>query len=982
MMNVKKIGAFLSITTLALTCGVFFFEKESKEVKGYTASSLPTTINLNDCDPDEIRDYYDALDNKSEAQRKGNNLLANLKEILKDGQKYYGYDGSLGDDIWKMYEITDRDWIKSPASEIPGFNPTTKIISNFEYNAEGVDPYIHALYVNRDVDNETTAYSDHSQSQWGINREHIWPKSQGFNGTGKGGARGDPMHLWAGNGRVNGTEHNNNLFGYVDLTQKYVDPVTKKGFSNLSGNYQGVSRTLGSGTVFEPQDSDKGDIARAIFYMAARYNFISGSDSDEISADNPNLELVESADCLPSYTSSETVTGKMGILSDLLDWNRIDPPDEWEIHRNNILYRNYTNNRNPFIDFPEWANIIWDSDSNPNPATPDTDRINTFNDEEEVPVTGVDLQETARIEVGDTTKLNPQISPNKATNKNVSWTSSNTNVATINEKGVVTGISAGKTLITVTTEDGHCTAVCSVSVREHVETRITYVDTLTKANTYDTASASGTGYKDWSNVSLNSKAIYQGNTSGTKTKNSINLREDKSTPSAIFTPTSGGYAANVKVNWQNDTVEGRILEIYGSSTPFTSAGDFYNEEFTGAIIGTIVKGSSTELDLGDDYEYLYIRAKGGTAYITSIEITWEEPIAVTGVSLNKSSIELEVGDSYELEAIVSPYNAENQNVYWESSSSNVVSVFDGFINANKAGTSTITVTTDEGAFIASCVVTVSNGGASEGLTQVFANNGYENEQEVPSVNFYQDSKNPNQVITGYFDKGVNKYNAPKYFNYGKAIRLYGGNTFTLVSSLANIVSIEFVFDKTSATLANYISVNSGTYTDDGPESATSGFWRYSGVMPSSVTFTVNGSKGQRRFVSVTVTYYDANSFSKEFLSMSGCDESGESRPTISWSEAENKSKLLFASDLDILKTISASQSGTNIAKCAARYDYIVGKYGEDDYNDFLNRNPIPIAHRQVDFNNDNFGTNIIIIISFASISMFAFLIVCKKKKSK
>lgn len=47
-----------------------------------------------------------------------------------------------------------------------------------------------------------------------------------------------------------------------------------------------------------------------------------------------------------------------GKLSDLLDWNQQDPPDDFEINRNNVIY-SYQNNRNPFIDHPEYVNAIW-----------------------------------------------------------------------------------------------------------------------------------------------------------------------------------------------------------------------------------------------------------------------------------------------------------------------------------------------------------------------------------------------------------------------------------------------------------------------------------------------------------------------------------------------------------------------------------------------------------------------------------------------
>lgn len=345
------------------------------EANAYTKiTSLPTTIYLADTTESDIRSYYSSLDSMSESERTGNNLLKNLKTILKNGQKYYAYDTSAV--IWQMYEIVDRDWAKSPAKDTTNgtYDASTHTITNYKYGSNSnnqENPYLHSLYVNRNVENKTRAWGDHGQTQWGINREHIWPKSQGFNyESTNGGARGDPMHLWSGNGRVNGTEHNDEFYGYVDTSKSYVTPS----YENLSGNLRGTSRTLGSGTVFEPQNSDKGDIARACFYMVARYNYLA-NDGDTIDADNPNLEFVESATNSSSYTSSVAKTGKMGILSDLLEWNRIDPPDDFEIHRNNLLYTNFTNNRNPFIDFPDWAEYIWGNKKNVGHASPKTDSL-------------------------------------------------------------------------------------------------------------------------------------------------------------------------------------------------------------------------------------------------------------------------------------------------------------------------------------------------------------------------------------------------------------------------------------------------------------------------------------------------------------------------------------------------------------------------------------------------------------------------------
>ena len=479
----KKIGSFILIgTVLSLGLGTVLFspKKAVVESQGYSASSLPTTIDLNDTSASNIRSYYSSLNNLSTSERQGTNLLKNLKTILKNGQKYYSYEN--GTSIWQMYEITDRDWDKSPASSTTygTYNSNTNKITNYTYGTSSSssknNPYIHALYINRDVNNQTTAWDNHNQDQWGINREHVWPKAEGFDSSGAGGARGDPMHLMAGNGYANNI-HSNYYYGYVKTSASYTDCGSK--YSNQSGNLRGTSKTLNSGTVFEPQDCDKGDIARAIFYMVARYNYLSGSDSDGIDMNNPNLTLTQNISdwSQNGYTSSTSTQGKLGILTDLLAWHHADPVDAYEVHRNNLLYTNFTNNRNPFIDFPEWADFIWGratysgstyqsySSTPTGYAKPSSDTINGYNSGgATVSVTSVSLNKASTsIEVGGAETLEASVAPTNATNQGVSWSSSNTSIATVSN-GVVRGVAEGSATITVTTSDGGYTATCSVTI--------------------------------------------------------------------------------------------------------------------------------------------------------------------------------------------------------------------------------------------------------------------------------------------------------------------------------------------------------------------------------------------------------------------------------------------------------------------------------------------------------------------------------------
>ena len=478
----KKNVLFKSITLttiFALNIGLFInLNKVVTELDAYSTSSLPTTIDLNDCSDEDVRTYYSSLNSLTTSERQGTNLLKNLKTILKNGQKYLAYDDS--NSIWDAYCITDRDWNKSPASALPAaagtYNAQENKITNYHWGGNSAsyeNPYLHALYYNRENEPIAQAYGDHrngADNPKGINREHIWPKGAGFHASGNGGARGDLMHLWAANGHTN-NKHSNYYYGYVDQSKSFDNEADD--IPECSNNLLGLSKTLGGSTkVFEPQDCDKGDIARACFYMAARYNNYAGNDT--IDTNNPNLQLVNELSSWSNsgYTCDSTTIGKLGIIQDLLDWNRLDPPDEFEIHRNNLCYNNFTNNRNPFIDFPCWADAIWGTvdeygNYNQTPsgsASPTSDPINAGVVINNFSISNSELE----LEVGDTAEL----SANHA-DGDITWTvednsvvSLDKNSTTNNETVTVTALKNGSTTITATT--GGNSLICTVTVREAI----------------------------------------------------------------------------------------------------------------------------------------------------------------------------------------------------------------------------------------------------------------------------------------------------------------------------------------------------------------------------------------------------------------------------------------------------------------------------------------------------------------------------------
>ncbi len=151
------------------------------------------------------------------------------------------------------------------------------------------------------------------------------------------------------------------------------------------------------------------------------------------------------------------------------------------------------------------------------------------------------------------------------------------------------------------------------------------------SNTDDTLNrewtgVSGTTYASWSNKTSSSGAVYAGNSAGPKsgdTANSIQLRSDKNNSGIVITSNSAtNLINNISVTWNNATVDGRTLNIYGSNNAYTSPVDLYSSSTQGTLIGTIVKGTSTSLTFSNPYQYIGIRSSSGAMYLTEIVISF------------------------------------------------------------------------------------------------------------------------------------------------------------------------------------------------------------------------------------------------------------------------------------------------------------------------------------------------------------------------
>ena len=142
-------------------------------------------------------------------------------------------------------------------------------------------------------------------------------------------------------------------------------------------------------------------------------------------------------------------------------------------------------------------------------------------------------------------------------------------------------------------------------------------DQLTRATTG--VAKNSTSYSNWSGKSVNSDAIYAGNSSGGN--DAIQLRS-KGSDSGIISTASGGKIKKITVAWNSGTAAERKIDIYGKNTAYSAASDLYNSTTQGTQIGYIMMGSS-ELVIEGDYTYVGVRSNSGALYLDKITFTWE-----------------------------------------------------------------------------------------------------------------------------------------------------------------------------------------------------------------------------------------------------------------------------------------------------------------------------------------------------------------------
>lgn len=142
------------------------------------------------------------------------------------------------------------------------------------------------------------------------------------------------------------------------------------------------------------------------------------------------------------------------------------------------------------------------------------------------------------------------------------------------------------------------------------------VDVLNQAFT----GVTGTTYTEFSGKEGESGAVYAGQCAGGN--ESIQLRSNNNN-SGVVTTASAKKVKKVSVTWNSNTAAGRTLNVYGKNDAYSAATDLYDSAKQGTLLGTIVCGTSIELEVSEDVQFIGFRSASGAMYLTEVQIVWE-----------------------------------------------------------------------------------------------------------------------------------------------------------------------------------------------------------------------------------------------------------------------------------------------------------------------------------------------------------------------
>jgi len=273
-----------------------------------------------------------------------------------------------------------------------------------------------------------------------------------------------------------------------------------------------------------------------------------------------------------------------------------------------------------------------------------------------VHVTGVTLNKNSTsLTAGGTETLTATVSPNNATNKSVTWTSSNTSAATVNSSGVITvpsNATAGATsTITVTTTDGSYTATCTVTVTAAPQSQTL---TITRSSF---STSGGYAWYDWTQATSDSTSISGKGELYTTTTTSMQFNKSNGNKVAALFNTTAIPGSITKIEAQTASGTNRAWNAYVTSTSCSASGSTLTFGSNKTTVGTNVTVSTSLTSLGTSaagYSYFCLQENvTGASYLSQVKITYTpKSLSSIAVKTAPTKTTYEAGETFDPTGLV------------------------------------------------------------------------------------------------------------------------------------------------------------------------------------------------------------------------------------------------------------------------------------------------------------------------------------------
>ena len=473
------------------------------------------------------------------------------------------------------------------------------------------------------------------------NREHVWCQSHAFFSTSTG-AGSDLHHLRPASTNYN-SSRSNTPYGIVS--------------NHLESYRMGDTDCFSNDGKFEPADYIKGDVARVLMYVYTHYASAVGGTSSYSGA----LNITDIVN-----TSAGTTQAAWDLL---MDWNESDPVDYQEMIRNNKASY-YLGNLNPFIDHPEFARMIWDDSSSQQAGLFFTTSYKTVN-------------------VGSSYTNIASKYGYVSSSGDITYTSDNPSIATVNSNGQVTGVSNG---------------VARIKARATINgvSKISYHFVVVGSGYSPkyTLRASGVVYTPTSKTTaVASETLASETVSYSNSYGQSQLTSGKSLTLTIsnFPKTISSFKLYMKSNGSSG--KGSITVTVGGSSYYSKSGTFASiyGSYSTSFVPVNITNASASKKTGTIV--VTISCSENSLYFQKAVIDYSERTVTQATSINvtPSSISLTPGEDNVLTTSFTPPNTTLQTCTWSSSNTSIATVNKyGLVRAIAVGTATITATAGDG----------------------------------------------------------------------------------------------------------------------------------------------------------------------------------------------------------------------------------------------------------------------------------------------